>query len=155
MSALQTVALHLSRHRQTVTCAESCTGGLLAAALTEISGSSQWFQQSFVTYSNQAKSERLGVSPATLLTHGAVSQETVREMAQGAKTLAGADYALSISGIAGPTGGCPEKPVGTVWFGLATPQTSLQCTVLFEGNRQQIRQKAVDYALNLLAEHLV
>ena len=82
MTALQTIAEHLTRHRQTVTCAESCTGGLLAGAFTSIAGSSQWFHQSFVTYSNQAKEERLGVMPDTLLQHGAVSRETVYEMAR-------------------------------------------------------------------------
>ena len=111
MSHLQTIAEHLTSRRQTVTCAESCTGGLLAGALTSLSGSSQWFHQSFVTYSNQAKQERLGVMPDTLLKHGAVSRETVYEMARGAKAVAQADYALSISGIAGPGGGSAAKPV--------------------------------------------
>ena len=99
MSHLQTIAEHLTSRHQTVTCAESCTGGLLAGALTSIPGSSQWFHQSFVTYSNQAKQDRLGVMPDTLLKHGAVSRETVYEMARGAKAVAQADYALSISGI--------------------------------------------------------
>ena len=93
MTALQTIAEHLTRRRQTVTCAESCTGGLLVGAFTSIAGSSQWFHQSFVTYSNQAKEERLGVMPDTLLQHGAVSRETVYEMARGAKAVAQADYA--------------------------------------------------------------
>lgn len=124
MSHLQTIAEHLTSRRQTVTCAESCTGGLLAGALTSVPGSSQWFHQSFVTYSNQAKQDRLGVMPDTLLKHGAVSRETVYEMARGAKAVAQADYALSISGIAGPGGGSAAKPVGTVWFGLATPKCS-------------------------------
>ena len=137
MSHLQTIAEHLTSRRQTVTCAESCTGGLLAGALTSLSGSSQWFHQSFVTYSNQAKQERLGVIPDTLLKHGAVSRETVYEMARGAKAVAQADYALSISGIAGPGGGSAAKPVGTVWFGLATPEGSFEQTVLFPGDREQ------------------
>ena len=111
MTALQIIAEHLTRRRQTVTCAESCTGGLLAGAFTSIAGSSQWFHQSFVTYSNQAKEERLGVMPDTLLQHGAVSRETVYEMARGAKAVAQADYALSISGIAAKIGraSCRER----------------------------------------------
>ncbi|HHX2530842.1 CinA family protein [Neisseria sp. P0001.S005] len=155
MSHLQTIAEHLTSRRQTVTCAESCTGGLLAGALTSLSGSSQWFHQSFVTYSNQAKQDRLGVMPDTLLKHGAVSRETVYEMARGAKAVAQADYALSISGIAGPSGGSVAKPVGTVWFGLTTPEGSFEQTVLFTGDREAIRAQAVEYALAFLAEHLV
>ena len=155
MSHLQTIAEHLTSRRQTVTCAESCTGGLLAGALTSIPGSSQWFHQSFVTYSNQAKQDRLGVMPDTLLKHGAVSRETVYEMARGAKAVAQADYALSISGIAGPGGGSAAKPVGTVWFGLATPEGSFEQTVLFPGDREAVRGQAVEYALAFLAEHLV
>lgn len=155
MSHLQTIAEHLTSRRQTVTCAESCTGGLLAGALTSLSGSSQWFHQSFVTYSNQAKQDRLGVMPDTLLKHGAVSRETVYEMARGAKAVAQADYALSISGIAGPGGGSAAKPVGTVWFGLSTPEGSFEQTVLFTGDREAVRAQAVEYALAFLAEHLV
>lgn len=155
MSHLQTIAEHLTSRRQTVTCAESCTGGLLAGALTSLSGSSQWFHQSFVTYSNQAKQDRLGVMPDTLLKHGAVSRETVYEMARGAKAVAQADYALSISGIAGPGGGSAAKPVGTVWFGLATPEGSFEQTVLFPGDREAVRAQSVEYALAFLAEHLV
>lgn len=154
MTALQTIAEHLSARRQTVTCAESCTGGLLSAAFTSVSGSSQWFHQSFVTYSNRAKENTLGVMPDTLLKHGAVSRETVYEMARGAKAVAQADYALSISGIAGPTGGSKEKPVGTVWFGLATPSENIECTALFEGDRRRVREQAVEFALNFLARHL-
>lgn len=155
MSHLQTIAEHLTSRRQTVTCAESCTGGLLAGALTSVPGSSQWFHQSFVTYSNQAKQDRLGVMPDTLLKHGAVSRETVYEMARGAKAVAQADYALSISGIAGPGGGSAAKPVGTVWFGLSTPEGSFEQTVLFTGDREAVRAQAVEYALAFLAEHLV
>lgn len=155
MTALQTIAAHLTAKRQTASCAESCTGGLLAAEFTGIAGSSQWFHQGFVTYSNRAKETALGVMPETLLQHGAVSRQTVYEMARGAKAVAGADYAVSISGIAGPGGGSEAKPVGTVWFGLSTPTQTLERTALFEGDRASIRRQAVEFALNLLAEHLV
>ncbi len=148
------IAAHLTQYRQTVTCAESCTGGLLAGALTSVAGSSQWFHQSFVTYSNQAKQDRLGVMAETLLQHGAVSRETVFEMARGAQAVAAADYAVSISGIAGPGGGTAAKPVGTVWFGLATPNGHFEQTAHFEGERDSVRQQAVDFALSLLAQHL-
>src|SRR5215469_3217637 len=99
--------------------AESCTGGWVAKACTDVAGSSQWFECGFVTYSNAAKVRDLGVSEATLASHGAVSEPTVREMAAGALRVSGADIAVAISGIAGPEGGTPTKPVGTVWFGLA------------------------------------
>lgn len=151
---LKHIAAHLAAHGQTVTCAESCTGGLLAAAFTSVAGSSQWFEQSFVTYSNQAKQDRLGVSAQTLLAHGAVSRETVCEMARGAQAVTGADYALSISGIAGPGGGSAEKPVGTVWFGLATAETAAARTMRFDGGREAVRQQAVAFALGWLAESL-
>ncbi len=102
-----------------ITCAESCTGGGIAKAITDIAGSSAYFDRGFVTYSNAAKHDLLGVSEATLAAHGAVSEEVVREMAIGALRAARADLALSVSGIAGPDGGSAEKPVGTVWFGFA------------------------------------
>src|SRR6185437_15821372 len=102
--------------------AESCTGGWVAKACTDVAGSSQWFECGFVTYSNAAKVRDLGVSEATLASHGAVSEPTVREMAAGAVRVSGADIAVAISGIAGPDGGTPGKPVGTVWFAVASKQ---------------------------------
>ncbi|HHS0978158.1 TPA: CinA family protein [Neisseria meningitidis] len=151
MDALHTIARSLTKNRQTVSCAESCTGGMLAAAFTSVAGSSQWFEQSFVTYSNRAKEERLGVSPATLLEYGAVSRQTVREMARGAKAAARADYAVGISGIAGPGGGSESKPVGTVWFGFAFPGGSCEEMRRFDGNRESVRAQAVAFALERLA----
>ncbi|HFC6390103.1 TPA: CinA family protein [Neisseria lactamica] len=151
MDALHAIARNLTKNRQTVSCAESCTGGMLAAAFTSIAGSSQWFEQSFVTYSNRAKEERLGVSPATLLEYGAVSRQTVREMARGAKAVAQADYAVGISGIAGPGGGSESKPVGTVWFGFAFPGGSCEEIRRFDGNRESVRTQAVAFALERLA----
>jgi len=111
----------LKEKKATVAVAESCTGGMIASMLTDISGSSDYFLFGGVTYSNEAKSRVLGVLPETLEKYGAVSEETVREMAEGVRRVAGADYGLSTSGIAGPTGGTPDKPVGTVCIGLAGP----------------------------------
>ncbi len=125
----------------TVTTAESCTGGWIAKAITDIAGSSAWFERGFVTYSNEAKSQMIGVSEATLRDNGAVSEPVVVEMAIGALRAARADYAISVSGVAGPDGGSVEKPVGTVWFAVASvsgqgvtrrnalPETAKRCVV--------------------------
>ena len=151
---LQNIAERLIATGKSVSCAESCTGGLLAAEFTRLPGSSAWFHMSWVTYSNEAKQRLLGVLPHTLETHGAVSEETVREMADGALRLANADYALSISGIAGPDGGSAQKPVGTVCFGLATRQTSFARRMHFTGDRNAVRAQAVAFALQWLAQEL-
>ena len=137
--------------RQIVVTAESLTGGMISAALTSIPGASEWFERGFVTYSNEAKSQMIGVSEATLLNHGAVSEPVVVEMAIGALRAARADYAISVSGIAGPDGGSAEKPVGTVWFGVASANgqgvTQREC---FSGDRESVRRQATAYALKLL-----
>ena len=151
---LQNIAERLIATGKSVSCAESCTGGLLAAEFTRLPGSSAWFHMSWVTYSNEAKQRFLGVLSHTLETYGAVSEETVREMAEGALRLANADYALSISGIAGPDGGSAEKPVGTVCFGLATRQTSFARRMHFTGDRNAVRAQAVAFALQWLAQEL-
>jgi nicotinamide-nucleotide amidase len=134
--------------------AESCTGGWVAKVCTDIAGSSQWFECGFVTYSNAAKIRDIGVSARTLADHGAVSEATVREMAAGALRVSGADVAVAISGIAGPDGGTPAKPVGTVWFGLAFRQSAdvamVVETELFEGDRELIRRRSVERALQLV-----
>lgn len=131
--------------------AESCTGGTLAATLTDCPGSSAWFDRGFVTYSNQAKQDLLGVSLKTLQTYGAVSEETVFEMVEGALKNSTAQLAVAISGIAGPDGGSIQKPVGTVWiaWAVSTPsQVKTQAQVfLFQGNRSTVRQQAVYEAL--------
>jgi nicotinamide-nucleotide amidase len=137
----------LKGHGMTLTTAESCTGGGVAQAVTRISGSSAWFDRGFVSYSNASKEEMLGVSPDTLETHGAVSEETVREMADGALQYSRAQVALSVSGIAGPTGGTPEKPVGMVWFAWATNDTVKTACHFISGDRDAIRVKAVRIAL--------
>ncbi|EPG3958058.1 nicotinamide-nucleotide amidase [Klebsiella oxytoca] len=151
MQLSEQVGQALKARGATVTTAESCTGGWVAKTLTDIAGSSAWFERGFVTYSNEAKSQMIGVSEATLLDHGAVSEPVVVEMAIGALRAARADYAISVSGIAGPDGGSAEKPVGTVWFGVASASgqgvTQREC---FAGDREAVRRQATAYALNLL-----
>ena len=151
---LQNLASNLATQNLKVTCAESCTGGLLAANLTRLPGSSAWFDMGFVTYSNEAKQQMLNVNPSTLAHYGAVSEEVVREMALGALISSKADYALSISGIAGPTGGNEEKPVGLVWFGLASKKRIWAESKIFNGDRDQIRAQAVQHAVQLLLSKL-
>lgn len=141
----------LNARGATVTTAESCTGGWVAKVITDIAGSSAWFERGFVTYSNEAKSQMIGVKPTTLEQHGAVSEPVVVEMAIGAIKAARADYAISISGIAGPDGGTASKPVGTVWFGFASAAgegiTRCEC---FSGDRENVRRQATAYALQTL-----
>ena len=132
--------------------AESCTGGLVCATLTELSGSSEWFERGYITYSNQAKTECLGVPAELIESHGAVSEPVARAMAQGAQRNAGTNVGASITGVAGPTGGTAEKPVGTVCFGwtianAAGENVTASQTKLFSGDRQAIRQQATEYAL--------
>jgi len=134
--------------------AESCTGGWVAKACTDVAGSSRWFECGFVTYSNSAKVRDLGVSEQTLAGHGAVSEATVREMAAGAVRVSGADVAVAISGVAGPDGGTPGKPVGTVWFAIASGRgaEAAATAVLhrFEGDREAVRRRSVECALQLV-----
>jgi len=139
----------------TVATAESCTGGLLAKMLTDVPGSSKYFQQGWVTYSNQAKQELLGVSEQRLSEHGAVSEPVVLAMADGARARARSTFALSISGIAGPDGGTPTKPVGTVCIALAHPDGAAARTFLFPGDREFIRDRSAKMALALLRYHLM
>lgn len=136
----------LSKNWQ-ISSAESCTGGGIAYAITSTAGSSAWFNRSFVTYSNEAKQQLLGVTNATLEQHGAVSRETVLEMAAGTAKAANAEVALSVSGIAGPGGGSDIKPVGTVWFGFKVANLLTADKVVFSGNRDQVREQAIEYSL--------
>lgn len=130
--------------------AESCTGGLVATSITEIAGSSDWFDRSFVTYSNDAKQVMLGVRPETLERVGAVSEEVVREMAVGAIDNSLATVSVAVSGIAGPGGDTPDKPVGLVWFawGRREPRSIWSASMHFDGDRRQVREQAAEYALN-------
>jgi nicotinamide-nucleotide amidase len=135
--------------------AESCTGGWVAKVCTDVAGSSQWFECGFVTYSNAAKIRDIGVSERTLANHGAVSEATVREMAAGALRVSGADIVVAISGIAGPDGGTPLKPVGTVWFGVAAVHRGGDIVIasqtrLFSGDRELVRRGSVERALQLV-----
>jgi nicotinamide-nucleotide amidase len=130
--------------------AESCTGGMIAAACTDLAGSSQWFERGFVTYSNAAKTEMLGVDAALIAHAGAVSEAVARAMAQGALTHSRAQVALAVTGVAGPGGGSADKPVGTVWLAWATP-TGLHSEVQhFKGDRAAVRTATVQHALGRL-----
>jgi nicotinamide-nucleotide amidase len=149
MSAAALVALCKARGLR-VSTAESCTGGLVAGAITDIAGASAVFTHGFVTYANEAKTQMVGVPEALLAAHGAVSAEVAAAMALGAKNRSGAALAVSTTGIAGPDGGTAQKPVGTVWFGLATPQGVTTYHRIFPGDREAVRHASVDYALALL-----
>lgn len=138
-----------------VSCAESCTGGGIAFAFTSVSGSSDWFNQSWVTYSNDAKHQQLGVNESTLAEHGAVSEQTVAEMVSGVINNTSANVGISVSGIAGPGGGTEEKPVGTVWFGFAIDGNITCNKVQFDGNRDAVRHQAIAYAICYLHQRLV
>lgn len=138
-----------------VATAESCTGGGVAAAITAIAGSSEWFEYGIVSYANQAKEKLLHVDSHTLLTQGAVSQAVVEQMVKGALALSGADIAVAISGVAGPSGGTEEKPVGTVWFAWGLSNGIIDTKLFhFAGDRAAIQQQSVIAALNGLLAHL-
>jgi PncC family amidohydrolase len=134
--------------------AESCTGGLVADRITNVPGSSDYFRGGVVAYAYEAKVSLLKVSWDTLRTYGAVSEETVIEMARGARTALGADIAASVSGIAGPGGGMPDKPVGTTWIGLSTTEGDLARKFVWEGDRLQNKALSADAALALLMDYL-
>ena len=151
----QAVGEELARRGETICSAESCTGGLLTQLLTEVSGSSKWTLGAFVTYSNGMKESALGVSAGLLREHGAVSEPVVRAMAEGARQRSGATWALAITGIAGPDGGTPEKPVGTVWLGLSGPTGTTARLAKYRGDRGQVRLHSAFGALQLLREALV
>jgi nicotinamide-nucleotide amidase len=148
------VAQKLRAAERHLVTAESCTGGWVAKALTDIPGSSQWFECGYVTYSNAAKMRDLKVAAATLESFGAVSEQTVREMAEGALRVSGATVALAVSGIAGPDGGTPDKPVGTVWFCAAARQGEATDIIAeeqrFGGDRTLVRSHSVQHALRLI-----
>jgi nicotinamide-nucleotide amidase len=157
--ALEALAADLGRvllaRNWMLACAESCTGGWAAQACTAIAGSSAWFERGFVTYSNAAKMELLGVQEAHLVSHGAVSLQVARAMAEGALARSRAQAALAITGIAGPGGGSPEKPVGTVCFAWAAQGLETRVERMhFEGDRRAIRARSVAYAIGYMRDFL-
>ncbi|WP_119155180.1 CinA family protein [Caldimonas tepidiphila] len=149
---VQALAAALKARGWRLATAESCTGGLIAAACTAVAGSSDWFERGFVSYANEAKTELLGVPPAEIEAHGAVSAEVARAMAEGALAHSRAQLAVAVTGVAGPGGGSPAKPVGTVWFGFSRQggETLAECR-RFDGDRAQVRAATVAHALERLA----
>jgi PncC family amidohydrolase len=144
----------LSERGWTLAVAESCTGGLLGHRITNVSGSSSYFRGGVISYSNEVKESILGVPEETLIEHGAVSEETAQAMAQGARRLLGTDVALSVTGIAGPTGGTTEKPVGLVYVGLAAEGADLWEKHIWQGDRAQNKEQSAEAALKLLLKYL-
>lgn len=148
------VADLMLRNKLKLVTAESCTGGMMAAACTDLAGSSDWFERGFVTYSNDAKTELLDVQAPLLLSEGAVSEAVARAMVRGALAHSHAQVAVAVTGVAGPTGGSPAKPVGTVWFGFAVPGQVITEKRHFDGDRAQVRAATVRHALTRLVELL-
>ena len=148
------LAFDLGLKHRTMCCAESCTGGLIGAAMTDLPGSSEYFLGSAVTYSNEAKMRLLGVKEQTLIDHGAVSEETAREMALGAAALFGADYSVAVTGIAGPGGATDTKPVGLVYIAVSDGSRVVVTKNNFEGGRQQVRDSTVVEACGLLKDFI-
>ena len=150
MSKIKELGEILKRKNIKISGAESCTGGMVAAEITSVNGISAVFNESFVTYSNDAKHRNLGVSESTLEKFGAVSEECALEMAEGAAERSGADIAFSVTGIAGPTGGTKEKPVGTVCFGVFFKGKTVTKTAHFSGDRESVRRSSVDFVIDLM-----
>ncbi len=144
----------LKENQATISFAESCTGGRIASAFTAISGASSVLNGSVVSYANEIKSSWLGVKEQTLIEHGAVSEQCVAEMLSGILQMASADYAIAVSGIAGPTGGTAEKPVGTVYIGIASKNKKLIEKHLFEGEREAVQEQATATSIALLKKFL-
>jgi nicotinamide-nucleotide amidase len=151
---LKALAAILTTNSHMLATAESCTGGLIAAACTDLAGSSAWFERGFVTYSNAAKTELLGVPAVLIAQHGAVSEPVVRAMAAGAVAHSRAQVAVAVTGVAGPSGGSPDKPVGTVWLAWhVNGHTSAECRH-FPGDRAAVRRATVAHALQSLVQRL-
>ena len=154
MSLITPLAERLLAQRLMLATAESCTGGMIAAACTDLAGSSAWFERGFVSYSNEAKTELLGVPAELIAAHGAVSEPVARAMASGALAHSRAQVAVAVTGVAGPSGGSADKPVGTVWFAWATPQGLCSERQVFAGDRAAVRQATVDHGLKGLLQRL-
>ena len=146
---------YLKQNNLTISTAESCTGGMIASAITNVSGASGFFGAGVVTYSNEAKAKLIGVNKETLDKYGAVSEQTAKEMAEGVLMLGEADVAVAVTGIAGPTGGTVEKPVGLVYMGIAQRGKNTKAYEnLFSGQRDEVRHKSVCKALELIIEQI-
>lgn len=154
LALCQALAQALMQRGWMLATAESCTGGLIAARCTDLAGSSQWFERGFVTYSNAAKAELLGVPMPLIDAHGAVSEAVARAMAHGALLHSSAQVSVAVTGIAGPTGGSLDKPVGTVWFGWQVGERPSSERMVFSGDRAAVRQATVDHALQGLLMRL-
>lgn len=152
--SVQQVATLLVQRQQQMATAESCTGGGIATACTDLSGSSTWFERGWVTYANAAKTTELGVSEDLIRTHGAVSEPVAAAMARGAQERAGVHVSVATTGVAGPTGGSPDKPVGLVWFGWCVGTQRWTESQHFQGDRAAVRAAAVAYALKRLLTYL-
>jgi nicotinamide-nucleotide amidase len=152
---VEEMALSLAARGWKMAAAESCTGGWIAKCCTDLAGSSAWFERGFVTYSNAAKEDSLGVDAVALNEAGAVSREVALQMAEGARRRAGVDIAVAVTGIAGPDGGTPDKPVGTVWFGWSREGEAADAEVAcFRGDRDAVRRQTVAQALQGLIDRL-
>ncbi|MRD49207.1 CinA family protein [Caenimonas koreensis] len=145
---IEQLAQALLERQWMLATAESCTGGMIAAACTDLAGSSSWFERGFVTYSNEAKSELLGVDAPLIAAHGAVSEVVARAMAFGAVRFSHARVSVAVTGVAGPTGGSKDKPVGTVWFGFSVDGRLDSEMMRFEGDRAAVRQATVSHAVD-------
>ena len=145
----------LRKRKLTVSTAESCTGGMIASTITNVSGASEFFGTGVVTYSNEAKIKLINVKPETLEKFGAVSEQTVIEMAEGVLKLSEADVSVAVTGIAGPTGGTAEKPVGLVYIGVSGKHGTVTFKNIFYGNREQVRKQTVDKALTEVYNYLI
>ena len=152
---VDSLADRMRRKGWLLACAESCTGGLLAKSCTDLAGSSQWFERAYITYSNEAKTQMLDVPAELISSRGAVSEEVAAAMVEGIMNQTGVEIAASVTGIAGPGGGSPEKPVGTVCFGFAVRGQSIEVfSEQFTGDRNQVRHKSVMYVLDKLLKLL-
>jgi PncC family amidohydrolase len=154
MTLEKKIGIILQEQSFTLGLAESCTGGLLASRITDVPGSSAYFMAGLVTYSNRAKTKFLSVPDKIIVQHGAVSNVVAERMAKGARAAAEVDIGLSITGIAGPAGGSPEKPVGTVFVALATAKKTFVRKFLFSGNRREVRKRSSEEALTMLLDYL-
>lgn len=144
----------LKKYNLTISTAESCTGGMIASAITDVSGSSEFFGTGIVTYSNEAKMNLIGVSKETLEQYGAVSEQTAKQMAEGVLKLADSSISVSVTGIAGPTGGTAEKPVGLVYIGVSGRYGTYAYKNKFDGNRQNVRKQTVERAFELVYDYI-